>query len=514
MVRLCPVGGCLSQDVQTRLDEAARVYAHGDCGKAAALYREVLNLFPCEPDALHMLGVIAQKMGKPELALQLIDAALTARQDFLSARFNRCLVLRGLGRQTEALRGAFRILETAPTFAEAWDLAGQILKDEGAYAKAHACFVHATGLQPSNPRFWSNQAVLLFTQGYPEQAADCFARVSALLPDSADAVASESMARLQIGDLTRGWGLWEQGWALWEQSSPPEESLRAIPYWQGQKVSSLLLYEDQGLGDAIHFLRYLPKIFTCADRLTLRLREPLLTLCAKNFSSVDIVAKTAPVPVSEARCRLSSLPFFCGTHLENISSAPYLTAPNDATWRNRLRGIPIPRIGLVWAGNADFRNDAARSIDFAALRPLLDCGTEHFISLQKDRSDALEGAGVWDASPHLRDFSETAALIQQLDLVISVDTATVHLAGALGKPVFVLLPFASDWRWLLGREDSPWYGTARLFRQESSGNWSGVIAAVAKEVRKFIAGDTGVLRATPWHSEVLHQNPDALRLSL
>ena len=262
----------------------------------------------------------------------------------------------------------------------------------------------------------------------------------------------------------------------------------------------------------IQFLRYIPLLKKRADYLTLRLREPLVDLCAKNFPDVGIFSEAAQEPLAEARCRLSSLPFFFATRLNNIPPAPYLTAPEDELWRDRLRDRSSPRIGLVWAGNAKFQNDAARSIDFHVLSPLLSCGPEHFVSLQKDRTDNLPTSGFFDAAPQLKNFTKTAALITELDLVISVDTATAHLAGALGKPVFILLPFNGDWRWLLEREDSPWYGSARLFRQKKPGDWDDVIARVSKEVKKFIAGDKSVLRAPTWRGKILRENPNALPL--
>ena len=244
----------------------------------------------------------------------------------------------------------------------------------------------------------------------------------------------------------------------------------------------------------------------------LYLQESLVNLCEKNFPDIGVFSENAQEPLAEARCSLSSLPFFCSTRLNNIPSAPYLKSPPSAVWQDRLRDIPSPRIGLVWAGNANFRNDTTRSIDFSVFNPLLSYGLTHFVSLQKERSDPSRASGLFDAAPLLNNFLDTAALISELDLVISVDTAPAHLAGALGKPVFVLLPFNSDWRWFLEREDSPWYESARLFRQKKLGDWDDVIARVSNEVKKFIAGDQSVLRAQAWQGKLLRENPNALPL--
>ncbi|MFA5041001.1 MAG: tetratricopeptide repeat protein [Bdellovibrionales bacterium] len=535
MVCLCPAGGRLSSTVQARLDKAAQAHAQGKLDIASGLCCEILAAEPHEPYALHMLGIIAQQQGKSELALQWIDAALTAKPDLLSARFNRSVILRALKRNDEALQSIKKLLEAAPDFAAAWDMGGQILKDNGDLADAAICYGHALGLQPGNAHFHGNYGALLFEQGdlaaayketlkaeeldpnyppllmgnilrawgHPEEAAACFARVRALLPHFPDAYASEAMARLQMGDM-------EEGLALWEKRPDLSPDTSNLPLWQGEKLSALMLYEDQGLGDAIQFLRYIPLLFKRAEYLTLRVRPTLVALCEKNFPAVGIFSENTREPLAKARCRLSSLPYFFGTRLNDIPPAPYLTAPDGALWRKRLKKLPLPRIGLVWAGNANYRNDAARSIDFRFIQPLLSCGADHFVSMQKDLPENVAVTDIFDAAPELNSFSDTASLIGELDLVISVDTATAHLAGALGKPVFVLLPFNSDWRWLLEREDSPWYGSARLFRQKKPGDWTDVIDRVSAEVKKFIAGDKSVLRAKPWQGKNLRKNPYAI----
>ena len=242
MVRLCLIGGRLIQDIQAALDKATQAHAQGKLDVAAAFCREILAVEPHEPYALHMLGIMAQQKGKSEEALQWIDAALTAKPDLLTARFNRSIVLRALHRNNEALQAIRKTLEVAPDFAAAWDIEGQILKDNGAYDEAAKCYGHALSLQPGNAHFHGNYALLLFAQGdsraaykearkaetldssypplllgnilrswgYPEKAAACFARVRSLLPYFADAYASEAMARLQMGDMEQGFALWER----------------------------------------------------------------------------------------------------------------------------------------------------------------------------------------------------------------------------------------------------------------------------------------------------------------
>lgn len=484
-----------------------------------------------------MLGIIAQQEGDSNLALQMMDAALAARPDFLQARFNRSVILRALGRNEEALQSLRKLLATAPDFAVAWDLAGQLFKDIGNLDQSAVCHLNALKLQPNNAHFLGNYALLRFAQGdcrtayqavrkaealdptypplllgnilrawgHPDEAALQYAKVRSFIPNFPDACASEAMARLQMGDF-------EKGLDLWEQRPDLSPDLAFLPLWQGQSVDTLLLYEDQGLGDAIQFLRYIPPLTNRTRKLSLRINASLVDLCTANFQEIDVIPESAPIPQVQARVRLSSLPYFFETRLDNIPETPYLKTPSSTAWTERLKGRPRPLIGLVWAGNSKFRNDATRSISFNTLDPLLSCGAAHFVSIQKERTDLSFSTEVFDAAPFLDSFLDTAALISELDLVISVDTSTAHLCGALGVPLFLLLPFNPDWRWLLGREDTPWYSSAKLFRQRKPGDWASVIQSVSSCVRRFMSGDKLALRATPWRGELLTKNPDALPL--
>ncbi len=545
MVCLCVAGGRLSIDnsflpLDARLNEAAHLYAQGHYGAAAEKYNDILTSSPHQPDALQMLGVLAQRANKPELALALFEEALVARPLFPQARYNRGVVLRLMGRDTEAMMSAQMAVDTDPDLASGWDLMGQIYRDKGDKEQAASCFKRAIALQPHNPHFYGNYGLLLFTQGdlnaayqaaqqaerldanfppmllgnvllamgYPEQAAEKFARARLLRPGFQDGAANEAMARLQIGDMEQGWALWEKRVDLLPEH---EARLKNIPLWQGQAVDHLILYEDQGMGDAIQFLRYVPSVKTRAKKITLRVREPLRDLCRENFSYVTVSSGDEDA-AGDARCRLSSLPFFFGTKLDNVPPTPYLAASVEkrALWRDKLRHVPRPRVGIVWAGNAQFRNDARRSIALSCFAPLIKDGAVHFVSLQKDKRG--DHPPVFDPTDDLQDFADTAALMAELDLVISVDTATAHLAGAIGKPVWVLLPFISDWRWMLGRGDSPWYKSARLFRQKKAGDWDGVIQTVRDEFQKVAAGDKSVLAPGVVSEPCLSQHPHALAI--
>ncbi|MDE2029959.1 MAG: tetratricopeptide repeat protein, partial [Alphaproteobacteria bacterium] len=493
MVRLWLAGGGLTTDIATQLEEAARRHSQGDAAGALALYRGILAQSPREPEALLGMGVIAKQAGNADLALKLIRAAIAARQDYAAAWVDLSLVLRETGSRAEAEEAARIAAQCNPSLPGAWDALGLALKDSGSYAEAASCFERAIDWQPDDAHIYGNYAALLFAMGdlhgaclagckaehadpqwppmilgnslramgYPELAARRFAQTRRLQPGFAEAAVSEAMARLQMGDM-------EQGWALWEQRPDlADEKLAVLPLWNGDKNMRIIVYEDQGMGDALHFARYIPWLCERTDIATLQLAAPLRALFAENFPDIPVIAADAALPAADARCRLSSLSFFAATRIDTIPSAPYLTASEDRrrVWKERLQPIAAPRIGLVWAGNARFHNDGARSLPFDMLHILLDKGMKHFVSLQKERSEMAASADLFDAASMLQDFADTAALISELDLVITVDTAVAHLAGALGKPAWILLPFDADWRWLLGREDSPWYASARLFRQ-------------------------------------------------
>ena len=280
---------------------------------------------------------------------------------------------------------------------------------------------------------------------------------------------------------------------------PRTPGLRATsiaPLWLGDAPvagKTVLLHAEQGLGDTIQFCRYAPRVAALGARVVLEVQRPLVDLMKTLAGPAAVVARGDALPDFDLHCPLLSLPLAFGTRLDTIpAEVPYLRAPPGATdWDARL-GAKRPRIGLVWSGNPGHKRDRDRSIPFYALLPLLDLDAT-FVSLQKEVRPAdaavLKQTGtVIDAADALTTFSDTAALIAALDLLITVDTSVAHLAGALGKPVWVLLPQVPDWRWLLERDDSLWYPSARLFRQNDTRAWGPVIARVRDALSELVAG--------------------------
>ena len=296
------------------------------------------------------------------------------------------------------------------------------------------------------------------------------------------------------GDFERGWTEYE-----WRREAPAAKLTGRHfpqPRWLGEDISgkTILLHSEQGLGDSIQFCRYVPLVAARGARVLVEVERPLCELMKGLAGTAQVIAKGEPLPNFDIQCPLPSLPLAFKTRLETIpSTAPYLRVPRQALehWSGLLGPKRRLRIGLAWAGNAKHVRDRERSMRLRDLLPLLDIEAS-FVSLQKElrsgETEMLESCDMLQFGKDLGDFSDTAALISQLDLVISVDTSVAHLAGALGKPVWILLTRAPDWRWLLNREDSPWYPAARLFRQSDSREWSSVVAQVRDALLEFVGG--------------------------
>jgi hypothetical protein len=275
-----------------------------------------------------------------------------------------------------------------------------------------------------------------------------------------------------------------------------------------------LLNAEQGVGDIIHFLRYVPLIRDRVETISLEVPGSMKRIVSAHMPGSIIVTPDDPLPGADAHGLLMSLPFICKTQLNNIpASTPYIHTDESwrMPWRERLKQLSRPYIGVVWMGNPLYANDHNRSINMEQIQPLFEIARPHLVSLQKGSTTATaSNACIFDADPWLKDFMDTAGLIAELDLVVTVDTGVAHLAGAMGKPVWTLLPFTPDWRWMLGREDTPWYPTMRLFRQKAPRDWPPVVNCVVAELRKLIAGDSSTLQPLPWGGKVLRQNPYAI----
>ncbi|HEX2538663.1 MAG TPA: tetratricopeptide repeat-containing glycosyltransferase family protein [Pseudolabrys sp.] len=477
-------------DLDGMLRDAAALHRAGRLAEAEPLYLAILHEVPAHFDALHLIGVVRQQQGRDAEAIAFIDRALALRPDNAAALSNRALSLRALGRAHEALACCDRALAVKPDFADAHNNRGLALAALKRPAEALKSYEAALSHAPAHIDALNNCGIALFEVNRLDEALVCFDRVLALRPGHVHGSWNRAQVLLLMGDFARGWPEHEGRLA----SNPGLKRGFTQPLWLGDAPlagRTILLRAEQGLGDTIQFCRYAPMVAARGARVVLEVQRPLVDLMRTLDGAIEVVARGDALPEFDLHCPLLSLPLAFKTELTTIPArTPYLRAPAGAIdWKSRL-GTKRPRIGLVWSGNPGHKRDATRSIPFYALMPLLDIDAS-FVSLQKDvrASDAavLKQTGqVIDVADNLTSFAETASLIATLDLVISVDTSAAHLTGALGKPLWLLLPQVPDWRWLMGRDDSPWYPTARLFRQDTTRAWGGVVARVRAALEDFV----------------------------
>ena len=447
--------------------------------EALASFDRALRLKPDYAEVLANRGNALLRLNRLEAALACYERAIALKPDYFVAHYNRGNALLALGRAEEALAAYDRALALVPNHADALNNRGNALLRLGRAEQALASYEQALALSPVNAEAVNNRGNALSAMGDVTQALAAFDAAAALDPQRADAVYNGAMARLALGDFARGWAQYEARWNV-SQFLPQRRNF-AAPLWLGAEPldgKTILLHAEQGFGDTLQFIRYLPLVAARGASVLLEVQAPLKSLLAITPGITQIFAGGEALPAFDTHCPLMSLPLAFGTTLATIpAEVPYVGAPADrvARWQVRLGALARPRVGLVWAGRPTHLNDRNRSLALQRLVPLLADPRVAFVSLQRElraEDEAVLRAhpAIVDVSAELTDFADTAAAIGALDLVVSVDTAVVHLAGAMGKPVWVLLPHAVDFRWLYGRDDSPWYPSARLFRQTAPGD--------------------------------------------
>ena len=443
------------------------------------------------------LGNLYSELRRPDSALKCFEAALRLDEGMAAAHNGRGLVLQQLKRFDEALASFERSLALDPDYTDALLNRGNALQDLGRIDEALACYDEVLALKGETASIWNNRGNAYESVHCYEEALACFDRAIELKQDYAVAHWNRSLLNLQHGRLDEGWRGYEWRWRNEFLSTYREKRDFTQPLWLGNEAlegKTILLFGEQGLGDTLQFSRYAPLVAARGGRVVLEVQPALASLMGRLEGVHQVVAKGEPLPRFDFQCPLMTLPLAFGTGLASIPAPQrYLgaDAAHLARWHPRLGPHLRPRVGLVWSGNADHANDHKRSIPFALLARLFDIDCQ-FVSLQKDyrKEDvaALDASGVLRMDAHLSDFADTAALCELMDVVISVDTSVAHLAGALGKPLWLLLPQVADWRWLTKRADSPWYPSARLFRQDAAGGWESVMDAVRGALGALEAG--------------------------
>jgi Flp pilus assembly protein TadD len=507
--------------IQQTFNLALQHHQAGQLHDAEQLYRQILAREPNHADAMHHLGMAAGQAGRNDIAVELIGRAIAIKPDYPEALNNFGNALKGSGQLDEAIAAYRQAIALRPSHPDAHGNLGSALNAKGQHDEAIAAYGRAIALSSSNPVTYYNlgnalkdkgqldeamaayrRAIALKpnyaeahfnigtaqgNKGKIEQAIAAYRRATALKPDYAEAHWNLALALLARGEFAEGWKEFE--WR-WECKDLPRRRTFAQPQWDGSSLQgrTILLHSEQGLGDTIQFIRYAPLVAEHGGTVIVGTVPELHRLLQGAAGVARWLNQGETVPTFDVHCPLMSLPAIFGTTLETIPPrVPYLQADAEQVvrWKKELAADSHRfKVGLAWAGNPTHVNDRNRSISLAALAPLATVQGVSFYSLQKGdagkQAKASPGLHLIDRTDDLKDFADTAALVANLDLVICVDTAVAHLAGALGKPVWTLLPFTTDWRWLLKREDCPWYPSMRLFRQPGRGDWGSVIKRVGE----------------------------------
>jgi tetratricopeptide (TPR) repeat protein len=464
--------------------------------QAVVSFQRALELDPRDRNAAFSGGTLYFQLGRLDEALICFNLCERLQPDNAATLRKRALVLCGLKRFEEALVDSERSHALEPSNAEAGNQTGTILKSLGRNDEALVWFDRSLKLRPEHIETLNNKAMSLIELHRFDEAFAVLDQAKAI--DPAHAATAWNLALLQMltGNFEAGWAGREARWKM----LPPEEAPRiARPIWLGRdsiEGKTILLHSDEGLGDAIQFSRYVPMVAERGARVILAVEDTLQPLLSRLTGVSQCLPKSAGAPEAfDLHCPLSSLPLAFRTRLDSIpAEKSYLPPPAAETissWESRLGPRKRPRVGLVWSGNPKHDNDRNRSIPLRALGRILDVDAT-FVSLQKDlrpddRAALVARPEIVDLSAHFADFAETAALVSCLDLVITVDTSVAHLAAALGCPTWILLPYTPDYRWLLDRDDSPWYPTVRLFRQTASREYESVLDSVRTELLAMIS---------------------------
>ncbi len=538
----------LAEQRQGRLREAERIYARvlkaapdnfdalnllgsvkaqqGQLGEAQRLLRAAVKANPGVPQGWTNLGQVLLALKRGAEALECLDKARALVPTDVAILNQHANVLLSLDRAREALAEFQEVLTHAPRHAEAWINSGLAQAAIGEPDAALAAFDQALALAPGHPVAQYNRGVALLRLGRSaealaandaalaampdhrgallnrgkalqqlnrlDEAVASYGKAIALRKDDADAHFNTAQTLLTQGDYRRGFEEYE--WR-WRRTGMPAQKSRGRPLWLGEyplQRKTILLHAEQGLGDTIQFARYVPLLAASGAKVVLEVQPELKSLMTRLDGAASVIARGDTAPPFDMHCPLGSLPLALKTELTSVPAPiPYLSADDAAVakWSTRLGAHHAPRIAIAWSGNPNHDNDRNRSIAFAKLAPLFSAPAS-FISIQRElRDDDAAGLMAESRVTHLggdlESFSNTAAVLSLCDLVITVDTAVAHLAGAMGRRLWVLLPFAPDWRWTLGSDTTPWYPAARLYRQPEPGDWDNVIARVAADLARF-----------------------------
>jgi tetratricopeptide (TPR) repeat protein/glycosyltransferase involved in cell wall biosynthesis len=489
-------GSSSSALVNAQLKQAAELHRAGQLDAAETIYHTILDRHPQEANAIHLLGVIAYQRGDTDAAIALYRKALALKPDYAEIHNNLAVALDKDESPHEAIAHYQQAIRLRPTYAEAWQNLGTVYQGIGDLDEAIRHYRQALNIRPGYADALNSLGSALRRQDLLQESLEAYNQALASDPNHLEALCGRAAVLLQLGDLKTGFVEYE--WR-WKHADCPPRNL-SQPVWDGSDFhgKTLLLYAEQGLGDTVQFIRYLDIVRQRGDRILLELNQPGLERLFAPLAGIHQLLRIGqPLPPYDLQASLLSLPRILGTTLDTIpTQIPYLHVPPGV--QTVLPAAPSGdrTVGLVWTANLLSKTGQERSCPMTVLEPLLHTPNITFYSLQKEVTTADQA--ILDRHPNVHrlghqftDLADTAGAIAQLDLVITVDTVIAHLAGALGKPVWVLLPFAPDWRWLSQRTDSPWYpATMRLFRPARPNDWQGIV----DQLRQAL---TGVSSSSP-----------------
>ncbi len=460
--------------------------------EAVESYDRAIALKPDYAEAYNNRGIAFSRLQRYVEALASYEGAIAHQPDYARAYNNRGVALRELDRSAQALESYDRAIALRPDYAEAYNNRGIALAELDRPEEALESCERAVALRPGYAEAFYNRGNALRDLNRIKEAVDSYERAIALAPDYASAHWNLADCRLLLGDFALGWQEYEWRWKLAQNDNGLREFEQSL--WLGAqtlKGRTILLHSELGVGDTFHFCRYAKEVAALGANVVLEVQPSLLTLLADLEGVAQVVPRGAPLPAFDYHCPLMTMPLAFKTDLATIpANIPYVRSDpaRVAAWREKLGDKRKPRVGLVWSGSMLLKNDK-RSMALAEMLPLVADWAE-WVCLQKEVGESETGLlasrpDVRFVGGELQDFADTAALLDLMDIVVSVDTGVAHLAGAMGKPVWILLPFIPiDWRWMLDREDSVWYPTARLFRQSANRDWASVIGRVNEELAR------------------------------
>ena len=481
--------------VQQGLD----LHQHGKLNDAQNIYEQILSIQEDNFDALQLLGALFAQVKKYPQAVESLSKALIINPNHAGCYSNLGFSFQKLQRLEEALSSYDKAISLQADYAEAYSNRGLVLQELQRLEEALSSYDKAISLQANYAEAYCNRGTALHKLKRLEEALSSYDKAISLQADFAEAYLSSSLCYLLAGNFNDGWPRYEWRWQSERMSKTAGVRNFSQPLWLGiesLKDQTILLYAEQGLGDTIQFSRYVSLVAMLGAKVVLEVQPSLVKLLSHLEGISQIINKGDKLPHFDYQCPLLSLPLAFKTELQTIPSVSQNISSDIekvAKWQAILGEKTKPRVGIVWSGSATHKNDHQRSLTLSQLITYLPSDYE-YVSLQKEISDVdkevlTKHYEIKHFGGDLKDFTDTAALCELIDIVISIDTSVAHLAGTLGKTTWILLPYSPDWRWLLDRNDSPWYSSVKLYRQEKINDWDGVLVNIESDLKGLRNGN-------------------------